>query len=251
MTITAKPRVVEAVNAVMRDLVYATHRPEGSYVKLPIFYPSGSEVVVRVSGGPDRFYITDFGMGFVEAEFVGAERIYVRHAKQIGLSAGVGFDDHAFFAIEIDRDQLLGGIATIANCSAEAMIITALKSAEKVATDHAEFMIDKLERVFGTDKVRRNEKIIGSSNHEWEFAASILNGRRRSVFEFATKHAQSIASVAMKMDDVSRLNGAPNRIVMVRDKKEMGTYLGVLAHSSNIVEEKISDEKIRKLASAE
>lgn len=250
MTIIAKPSVVEAVNAAMRDLVYATHRPEGSYVKLPIFYPSGSEVVIRVSGGPDRFFVTDFGMGFQEAEFIGAEKIYVRHAKQIGQAAGVGFDDHAFFAIEINRDQLPGGIVTIANCSAEAMIVTAMKSAEKIAVDNAEFMIEKLERIFGADKIRKNEKIIGSSNHEWEFAALVEIGRRKSVFEFSTKHPQSVASVAMKMDDVSRLTGAPTRVVMVRNKDEMGTYLGVLSHSAYIVEEKIADKRIRELAEA-
>jgi hypothetical protein len=250
MTIIAKPSVVEAVNAAMRDLVSAAHRPEGSYVNLPISYPSGSEVVIRVSGGPERFFVTDFGMGFTEAELIGADKIYVRLAKQVGQAAGVGFDNHAFFSVEVDRDRLPGAMVTVANCSSEAMTITALKSAEKAAVDHAEFMIEKLERVFGADKVNRNAKIVGSSNHEWEFSAYILNGRKKSLFEFATKHAQSVASVAMKMDDVSRLDGAPNRIVMVRNKVEMGTFLGVLAHSSNIVEEKIPDAKIRELADA-
>jgi len=250
MTIVAKQSVTDAVDAAMREIVSAAHRPEGSYVRLPLLYPSGSEVVVRVSGGPDTFFVTDFGMGYTEAELMGAERIYVRQAKEISQAAGVGFDEHAFFAVEVARDRLPGGIITIGNCSAEAMSITAFKAAEKATMDASEFMIEKLERVFGTDRVRRDETIVGASNHEWRFAASVVSGRRRSVFEYATKHPNSVASVAMKMDDVSRLEGAPRRIVMVRNKAEMGTYLGVLAHSANVVEDRIAGEKIRELAEA-
>lgn len=248
MNIVAKQSVTDAVDAAMREVVSASHRPEGSYVRLPILYPSGSEVVVRVSGGPYIYFVTDFGMGYTEAELMGAERIYMRQAKEISQAAGVGFDDHAFFAVKVPRERLPGGIVTISNCSAEAMVITAFKAAEKATMDASEFMIEKLEGIFGTDRVHRDETIVGASNHEWAFAASVMSGRKRIVFEYATKHPNSVASVAMKMDDVSRLDGAPRRIVMVRDKAEMGTYLGVLAHSANVVEDRISAEKIRELA---
>jgi threonyl-tRNA synthetase len=60
MTIVAKQAVTDTVDAAIREIVSASHRPEGSYVRLPILYPSGSEVVVRVSGGPDTYFVTDF-----------------------------------------------------------------------------------------------------------------------------------------------------------------------------------------------
>lgn len=91
---------------------------------------------------------------------------------------------------------------------------------------------------------------MGASNHEWEFAAAVKDGRRTSLFEFATKHPNSVANVAMKMGDIALLGHAPRRIVMVHSKVEMGTYLGVLAHSASIVEETVSVNQIRKLAEA-
>ncbi len=251
MTIVANAALTESVEGAMREIVSAAHRPEGSYVRLPILYPSGSEVVVRVSGGPDQYFVTDFGMGYTEAEMMGATLTYVRQAKTISQTAGVGFDEHAFFAVEVSKDRLPGGIMTIGNCSAEAMILTCFKAAEKEAVDGAEYLIKKLTRVFGIERVHKDEKVVGASNHEWQFAASIVSGRKRTVFEYATKHPNSVASVAMKMDDVARLErGAPARIVMVRSKAAMGTYLGVLAHSASIIEDKISDPKIRELAGA-
>lgn len=239
-----------AIDVAVREIVSTAHRPEGSYVSLPVLYPSGSTVVVRVSGGPAKFLVTDFGMGHTEAEMMGCDRIYVRQARAIAQKSGVGFDEDAFFAVQVSQDQLAGAIITVGNCSSEAVAVSAFKLAEKTATDASEFLISKLETAFGHAQVSRKEKLVGASNHEWEFAAAVKDGRRTSLFEFATKHPNSVANVAMKMGDIALLGHAPRRIVMVHSKVEMGTYLGVLAHSASIVEETVSVDQIRKLAEA-
>jgi hypothetical protein len=248
MIIVADNVLSATVDTAMREIVSAAHRPEGSYVNLPILYPSGSAAVVRVSGGPDRYFVTDFGLGYSEAEMMGADRTYVRQAKTIGRNSGVAFDEHAFFVIEVPRDRIPGAIVTVANCSIEAVTLCAYKMAEKASVDASEFLIARLEAVFGAERVARQEKLVGASNHEWEFTAALKGGRRTSLFEFATKYPNSVASVAMKMNDVALLDRAPQRIVMVRDKMEMGTYLGVLSHSASVIEETIPVEQMRRLA---
>ena len=249
MNMSINTGLANVVDAAIREIVSTAHRPEGSYVKTPLLYPSGSEVVVRISGGPDVYFVTDFGMGHTEAELGGFERTYMRQAKIIGQNNNIGFDNHAFFILQVDADRLPGAIVTIANCTHEAVLIAASKAAEKLSIDGAEFMIEKLERIFGIKNVNKMDKIIGASNHEWEFAASIQHERKKTLFEFATKHPNSVASVAMKMNDISRLEHAPKRIVMVHNKAEMGTYLGILAFTSNVIEENIADSKIINLAS--
>ncbi|WP_192180473.1 hypothetical protein [Mesorhizobium amorphae] len=236
------------VDSAMREIVSAAHRPEGSYVNLPILYPSGSAAVVRISGGPDKFFVTDFGLGYSEAEMMGADRTYVRQAKAIGQNSGVGFDEHSFFVLEVPLDRIPGAIVTIANCSVETVTLCAYKMAEKAAVDASEFLIARLEAVFGAERIARHEKVVGASNHEWDFTAALKDGRRTSLFEFATKHPNSVASVAMKMNDIALLDRAPQRIVMVHNKMEMGTYLGVLSHSSNVIEEAMPIEQMRRLA---
>ncbi len=247
---TADKTLSDVVDAAMRGITSIAHRAEGSYVKLPLLYPSGSGVLVRVSGGPDKYSITDIGIGYTEAELMGAGPTYVRQAKIVSQNSGVRFDEHSFFAVEVPRDRIPGAIVTVANCSSEAVALTAFKIAEKAAVDASEVLVQRLESAFGAANVVRHEKIIGASNHEWEFAAAIKRGRRPSLFEFATRHSNSVANVSMKMGDVALLEAAPRRIVMVHNKNEMGTYLGVLARSADVIEDNLTIGQLQKLADA-
>jgi hypothetical protein len=55
----------------------------------------------------------------------------VRHARPIAEAAGVGFDNQTFFIMGARRDQLVGTVITIANCSQEAYAL-----AEKTFEDN-------------------------------------------------------------------------------------------------------------------
>jgi hypothetical protein len=248
--IITKSAISSVVEDEVRGLVSTAHRPEGSFVNLPILYPSGSGVVVRISGGPNTYFVTDFGLGYTEADFMGATRIYLRQARGVSESAGVRFDDHAFFAVEVPRDRIAGAIVTIANCSSEAVALTAFKLAEKAKTDASDRLIERLESAFGRNEILHDKKVVGASNHEWEFTAAIQQDGHESLFEFATKHPNSIASVAMKMSDIAHLENAPRRIVMVHNKPELGTYLSVLNRSADVIDEHIGVEQLRRLARA-
>src|SRR5579883_550486 len=100
---------------VARQLVTVEHRPIGSFIKTPLLYPSGSTVVVRVYESASRYFVTDDGLGYQEAELLGASHIYARHARVIADNAGVRFDSQAFFVLEVPRDRLPGAVVSIAN----------------------------------------------------------------------------------------------------------------------------------------
>ncbi len=234
----------------MDELVYATHRPEGSYITLPLLYPSGASIVVRVSGGPHKFMVSDFGAGYTEAEFMGADRLYTRQASSVSQRTGTPFDHHAFFAIDVPRDRIAGAITTVANCSLEAVTLAAFKLAEKARTDASDRLIQRLETVFGQQRVVRDKKIVGASNHEWQFAASVNYQGQENIFEYATRNPTSIASVTMKMGDVALLENAPRRIVVVHSKEELGTYLNVLSRTAHVIDENLEVDQIRKIARA-
>lgn len=61
MSATVATRFADQIHEAIRSLVQAKVRQEGIYVKLPILYPSGSNVVVMISGSENAFYVTDFG----------------------------------------------------------------------------------------------------------------------------------------------------------------------------------------------
>jgi hypothetical protein len=118
-----------------RELVSVEFHNGSAFIRTPILYPSGSTVVVRVDDNGKSYFVSDFGMGYQEADLMEASLIYGRHARTIAEMAGIRFDSEAFFVIEVSREQLAGAIATIANCSQEAVAL----AATSVAAAHCLF----------------------------------------------------------------------------------------------------------------
>jgi hypothetical protein len=107
----------ELIESVARDLVATEHHVGGSFIRMPLIYPSGAGIVVRVEKGDNRYFVSDWGLGYQETDLYGAGAFYVRHARPIAEKAGVGFDNQAFFVVEATREQLSGAVVTIGNCA--------------------------------------------------------------------------------------------------------------------------------------
>jgi len=98
------------VDSIAREIVATEHRVGGSYIRTPLMYPSGSTVVVRIEQGDNRFFVSDVGLGFQEAELMGAGLMYSKPANAIATDAGVKFDNQASFVLEASREQLDGAV---------------------------------------------------------------------------------------------------------------------------------------------
>lgn len=240
--------LVEAVEIAMRQMVSAVHHSEGAYIKTALLYPSGSGVVIRVSGSAERFFVTDFGSGYMECDMAGYGDIYKRQARKISEMYGVKFDGDAFFSIEVPKDKIAGAVSVIASCSCEAVILASDKAAEKTANDTKDVLIERLNRTFGASKIIRSDHVFGASNHKWEFTASTIINDKKTLFEVASAHPNSVGAAAMKMHDVARLDNPPNRVIFVPKKESLGTYLGVLSHSASVIEKTITEQQLIKLA---
>jgi hypothetical protein len=249
----------ELVDSVARQLVATEHDHNGSFIRTPLLYPSGSTVVVRVAQGQGRYFVSDWGLGYQESDMQGAALFYVRHARPIAEAAGVGFDNQAFFIMEATREQLAGAVITIANCSQEATIQAAYALAEKTFEDSKERLYERLVKVFAkragpsTKVVTKNARVIGHSATEWPIATIVrLPGSRlQTIFEPVTKHHNSVAHASMKFHDIALLGKeAPARVAVVHNKKEFGTYLQVLSQSANVIDDDVADSTIIRLAEA-
>lgn len=241
------------IDSIAREIVATDHRVGGSFIRTPLMYPSGSTVVVRIEqGGDDRFFVSDVGYGFQEAELMGAGLMYSKPAHAIAMDAGVMFDNQAFFVLEAGRDQLAGAVVTIANCSQHAAMRAADALAEKTFEDRKVRLYERLIKVFEPKIVGKNVDIVGASNAKWQFATVVrLPGLRPTVFEPVTKHPNSVAHASMKFGDIALLKEhAPHRVAVVHDKKELGTLLTVLSRSANVIDDQESNERIMRIAKA-
>jgi hypothetical protein len=240
------------IDSVAREIVATEHRVGGSYIRTPLMYPSGSTVVVRIEQGDNRFFVSDVGLGFQEAELMGAGLMYSKPAHTIASDAGVMFDNQAFFVLEASREQLAGAVVTIANCSQHATMRAADALAEKTFEDRKVRLYERLVKVFEPKTVSKNVEIVGASHQKWQFATVVtLPNSRPTVFEPVTKHPNSIAAASMKFGDVALLKeDAPHRVAVVQNKKELGALLTVLSRSANVIDDNESNERIVRLARA-
>lgn len=239
------------VDSVAAQLATTAHRSDGSYVSTPLLYPSGASVVVRVSPDAGKaYFVSDFGAGYMEADLMGATPTYTRHARSIAEHAGVSFDQHAFFAVHVSEDRLPGAVATIANCSLEAVALTAFKLSERRALEDSNLLYERLVSIFDRKRVEKDADILGASQTPWRVAAIVKGAGRPTIFEAVTKNHISVVNAATKLNDIARLEFPPHRVAVVRGKKQFGTYLGILSQAADVVDIGVPDETYRKLTHA-
>lgn len=239
--------VIEAV----RQLVSLEKRGSDSFVTVPLLYPSGSTVVIRVRDDQKDYLVSDIATGWEEVEMMGGTpHIYNGIARKIAEDAGIAFDNQEFFATRVTAEQLTGAIMTIANCSLEAATQAGYSIADRRSQDDNEKLYNRLVTVFTprSIKVARDVKILGASTHEWKVAAVVGEGKHRTIFETVANHGTSVATVATKFADISRGEQAPGRVAVVKSKSELGTYLGVISPVAKVIEATAADTTLIKIA---
>lgn len=239
------------IDDTVRGLVSTQHNPDGSFVRMPLLYVSGANVVVRVDSGSRAglWFVSDYGFGATEADMIGAASGFRWHARVLATNAGIKFDENAIFVAEVTTDQLAGAIITVGNCSQEAVSIAALKLSEKKTTEDQAQLYERLVRIFTPAAVFREAELVGSSNTVWPFANVIhFGGKPKAIFESVRFHRNSVVNVAAKFHDVALLEEPPNRVAVVRNKEEFGTLLNVLTQSADVIQLSVPDATIERLA---
>ncbi len=239
-----------AVESAARQLVTVEHLKSGALINTPILYPNGSTVVVRVYDGQGRYFVSDFGQGYQEAEMMGASNIFMRHAREVAENAGVQFDNQSFFVLEASKDQLPGAIVTVAACSQEAVNLSAFKLAEHKHDEEADTLYVKLTKIFTPSLVTKRPTIVGSSTHKWPVDALVKIKGHGAIFETVSSHHVSVTTAAAKFHDIARLENAPGRVAVVRKKAEFGDFLSLLSQAANVIEFDSSDKSFNDVASA-
>ena len=153
-----------------RDLYRLNTFVAGSLISMPVVYPSGASVVFEITSQGDRYFVSDRGGGFQEADFMGAGRAYTREAERIAQDSGIRFDGRDMFVAEVSVDAISGALVIVANCSQQAAALAAVRAAERVYRDAKGVLISRLERVYPPKEIIKDAKVIGGSNDKWPVA---------------------------------------------------------------------------------
>lgn len=251
MTDIVRENMRSVIETATRQLVRAEHFHAGSFVTMPVIYPSGSSVVLEIFRQGENFFISDNGGAHQEAEFAGASRYFAREAQKAAEDHGVRFDGRDMFIAEVSESRLPGAFTVVANCSQAAVIASIYRSTERAHKDAGDVLFERLSRIFPASKLAKDAAIFGASGHEWHVSSMVTDDGKRTVFEAVSHHYPSVVSATAKFHDLARLEKLPSRVAVISNKAALGDYIGVLsAASTSVVEASVPDQTFIRLAAA-
>lgn len=87
---------------------------------MPVLYPNGNAVSVEITPNGDNLFISDMGIGHLEAEYAGASAYYGAQARRAAESFGISYDGYSVFAAKASFGQLEAAVLAVANASVQA-----------------------------------------------------------------------------------------------------------------------------------
>jgi len=245
--------LIRGVNAAVKEavgkLVTVSYSRRGTYIHLPIFYPSGAAATVLVSDEGSDFRVSDAGFAYREAELVGVELGFARRAKRIAEDLGFEVSSRALSA-RANELQLAGTIAEVGAASVNIAVELVARAADSTEIELAEHLQERLAKVFGAPNVDRDATIPGASTRSWDVSAIVKIDSRRVIFDAVGNHAIKVYSTATKFRDIALLDNAPTTISVIRSVNEMGSLYNILAQSGHVIQEDAANSVFERAAAA-
>lgn len=230
------PEGIQAeVDAALKDLVVAHRKGRTTFINLPLLYPDGSSVTVRVDAIRDRLRISDNGYAYREVHAVGAERSFAQTAWRILEDDGLSRDRDTIF-VDVPADQAFRAICDVGMASWRITdrIYSQLPEDEEIEIEDS--LTERLIEIFGESRVSRHDKLAGASTNEWDVTAAVTTESSRAVFQAVSNHPNSIFKTTAAFHDIRSLRQPPRLIAVVRDKAELGRKLALLSGLGRVIE---------------
>ena len=238
-----------AIEAVGKQLVSFQHWDDTSLLRLPLVYPSGSAVAVKITNtSRDVFMVSDLGFAYRELESYGVQRSFAGTADAVLAGWAVSRNARVVFA-EVHEDELSQGIIDVARASWQIVDRIDARIREDAEVEIQEYVTVRLLDIFGKPAVSAEATLIGASTSPWEIMALVTIGDKKTAFQAVSAHPNSIYRTNAAFDDIAALDESPNLVAVVENKLLLGPKLTLLARQSAVIESAQSDAIYRKVAS--
>lgn len=241
------PVLADAVEAAVAELVRVTHWGDASFINLPLLFPSGTPVSVRVSMTEGGVRVDDGGFAYREIEHVGAERSFANAADRTISAEGLDRNRRVIF-VEVPFDGLITAICDVGMASREVAERVFKKVIEQEESEIEEQLRPRLERIFGKPRLDEAQSIMGSSTSEWNVSAIVHTDGTTTVFQAVSNHPNSIYKASTVFHDLMGLVNPPHRVAVVRDRGALGPKLGVLAQAGRVIQGDQGDDVYERAA---
>ena len=247
MTTIANPydAVSEAVDATVKELVSSTRWRDGTIVSVPLLYPGGTNVVVKISIAPVNpkrvgtfaIRVSDFGSAFREMESVGLESAFVRSVSSMVESHDIQHTKQSIFQDITDISDLYGAVCSVSSAAwkAVSMVYDRIAVEEVNENDLRDALRQKLQNVFGFRSVSTSP-IIGASSKSWEVSAVVAADKNRVAFQAVKSKAQSVYKTMALFSDIARTDVPFGRVAVLPDLHSASSeHLNMLQQTGRVL----------------
>lgn len=235
----------ELTEAIVPTLVSYRSWGDASFINMPLAYPSGAFVTVRLMHVRDGVRVSDSGFAYREADSFGAGRSFSKTAQSIAEEYDIEVGKRSVF-IDVPEHQVERAILDVSAAShAIASRIVSRIAGEAEATISEE-LHDRLGKLFSN--TRYDESITGASSTEWEVSAISDHDGVAAVFQIVTNYPVSVFRTSTAFHDIAALENPPRLISVVASKKDMGKHYSILAQAGRVVEIGQSNETFIRAA---
>lgn len=235
------------VKNAVEGLVRASAWGNAYLISVPLVYPSGTTVGIKVVPSKGGYVVTDAGLGFREAEGFEAQRSFGAHAGRIKDQVGVEYtSDHEFQMFATAR-QLASAIRRVSYASHRSAVKSFHSLPEACEQEIGAALFQRLRETFGKENVAGDLKLAGASNIEWPFAAQVLQGVRRIVFDVVSPQWTSVVAAKSKFSDVRHLGPNTVPVAVVDSIDAMGKWLPLISQEAEVIEDDIDANELRRV----
>ncbi|RWN01051.1 MAG: hypothetical protein EOR86_04145 [Mesorhizobium sp.] len=228
-----------------RDLVRLERINGAFFLNLPLLYPDGSFVTVRIDQMPNAVRISDAGFAYREAEDVDAARSFKRTANKVAEVTGISVGERTL-SLEVPVEDIHRAILDVAESSWRVADHICQRVFDEDEDELSEALNERLIGLFGAPNVS-HAPITGASNNEWRVSATVAYQGHKVIFQAVGEHANSVYKASTAFHDIAGLPHAPRLVAVVKSKKAMGSKLSLLA-PARVVEEAQPDDLFKKAA---
>jgi hypothetical protein len=243
-TLDLSKRLTDAVQRLMT----VRHDDHAFRISVPILYPSGSGCAVEVTANGENIFVSDIGIGHMEAEYAGASEIYVKEAGKAADRYGVRFDGYSIFNLRTSIDRIEGAIVAVSNASVQAASAAILRSAENKDRNSNNDVFDRLMSIFSTHLLVRTADIKGQRDTWPAHNVVIFPTGQKAVFEFVNPHQNSISSKFLMFSDLLASGATLALNTVTEDISKLGSRGAMLSDVSNMIELSAEDAEFEKYA---
>lgn len=240
--------VSQAVDAAMRDLVRVRHWGDSSFVNLPLIFPDGSQVTVKLDPMADGVRVSDNGFAYRILENIGAHRSFPRAARTVAETEELSVTTRTI-QVDVPVHAVARAICDVGVASWNVVDRVFSRIGDQESEEIEDHLRARLAAIFAERFIPDAHHLRGFSTTDWEVSAVIKDGPSLVVFQAVANHPNSLNRTTASFLDFASLDNAPRLVAVVKDMAAIGPKLALLGQTGGkVIEEAQSDEAYLRAA---